>query len=76
MKLKAKIRGERVHEIGYRTFLMAEVLGLGIQRFFAQNRKENGEQTIIVLVEGEEIQIAAFKDFVENNTPNNPLSLL
>lgn len=69
MKLKAKIKGTKVHQVGYRTFLMAEVLGLGIQRFFAQNRKENGIQVVIVYVEGEDGQIAAFKDFAENSFP-------
>lgn len=73
MKLKAKIKGSKVHEVGYRSLLMAGVLGLGIQRFSAQNKKENGEQAVIVLVEGEEKQIAEFKDFVENNIPDRAL---
>lgn len=73
MKLKAKIKGSKVHEVGYRSLLMAGVLGLGIQRFSAQNKKENGEQAVIVLVEGEAKQIAEFKDFVENNTPDRAL---
>ena len=73
MKLKAKIKVSKVHEVGYRTLLMAEVLGLGIKRFSAQNRKENGEQAVIVLVDGDEKQIAEFKDFVENNIPDRAL---
>ena len=67
------IKGPKVHEVGYRSLLMAGVLGLGIQRFSAQNRKENGEQAVIVLVEGEERQIAEFKDFAENNIPDRAI---
>jgi acylphosphatase len=73
MKLKAKIKGSKVHDVGYRSLLMAGVLGLGIQRFSAQNRMENGEQAVIVLVEGEDKQIAEFRDFVENNIPDRAL---
>jgi acylphosphatase len=69
MKLKAKIRGTKVHEVGYRTFLMAEVLGQGIKKFAAFNQKENGEQIVIVLVEGDERQIPAFKEFMQNSRP-------
>lgn len=73
MKFKAKIEGTRVHEVGYRTFLMTEVLFQGIRRFAAFNLLENGKQVVMVLVEGDEGQTAAFKEFLQNKRPNRAI---
>jgi len=35
MKLKAMIRGSRVHEVGYRVFLLQKAIELGGGRFSA-----------------------------------------
>ena len=69
MKLKIKIAGPKVHEVGYRTFLMGEALNLEIERFTAFNRKENGKQTVVATIEGSDKQIAAFKEFAQKNKP-------
>lgn len=71
MKLKAKIRGSKVHDVGYRVFLLDMALELGIDKFAAYNRIEDGSQIVSVLVEGEEDQVAQFRVFVEENRPVN-----
>ncbi len=69
MKLKVVITGAKVHEVGYRTFLMGAALDLEIERFTAFNRRENGKQLVIATVEGSEEQIAAFKEFAQQERP-------
>jgi len=69
MKLKATITGPKIHEVGYRTFLMGAALDLGIERFTAFNRRENGKQIVVATVEGNEEQIAAFKEFAQKEKP-------
>ncbi len=71
MKLKAKIIGRKVHEVGYRVFLLRKALELGVERFNAYNTKENGTQTLVALLEGNEDQKTAFVDFVRSNKPEN-----
>ena len=70
MKLQAKIRGSKVHEVGYRVFLLHKAIELGGQRFSAYNRIENGSQLLVALIEGDEEQIAEFKRFVEDSRPD------
>jgi acylphosphatase len=69
MKLKATITGPKIHEVGYRTFLMGAALDLGIEGFTAFNRRENGKQIVVATVEGNEEQIAAFKEFAQKEKP-------
>lgn len=71
MKLKTKITGRRVHEIGYRVFLLRKALELGVERFSAYNTKENGNQVLIAFLEGDENQIATFREFASSNKPEN-----
>ena len=71
MKLKTKITGSRVHDVGYRVFLLRKALGLGMDRFNAYNTKENKNQVLIALLEGSEEQITAFVDFAKLNKLEN-----
>jgi hypothetical protein len=41
MKIKTKIIGKKVHDVGYRVFLLRKTLELGAERFNAYNTKEN-----------------------------------
>jgi acylphosphatase len=70
MKLQAKIWGHKVHEVGYRVFLLHKAIELGGQQFSAYNRIENGSQLLVALIEGDEEQIAEFKRFVEDSRPD------
>ena len=69
MKLRASIRGSRVHEVGYRFFLFTRATELGCDRFFARNQLEKGDQIVIALIEGDQQQITEFRKFVESNRP-------
>ncbi len=71
MKLKVKITGSKVHEVGYRVFLLRKALELGVERFNAYNTKENGMQVLIAFLEGNKDQIAAFQEFEKENKPED-----
>ncbi|MCX6680635.1 MAG: acylphosphatase [Methanothrix sp.] len=69
MKLQAKILGHKVHEVGYRVFLLHKAIELSCQQFSAYNRFQNGLQMVLALVEGDEDQLDLFKCFVKENNP-------
>jgi len=71
MKLKVKITGPRVHDVGYRYFLMSNAMDLGLKGFHAHNRMSGEEQEIIALVEGDEETIADFGKLVETRKPEH-----
>jgi acylphosphatase len=67
--MKAKeieIKG-KVHDVGYRFLLLSEAERLLIEKFDARNVLVDGEQHLIVLVEGSEEKISRFVEFAESN---------
>jgi acylphosphatase len=71
MKLKIKIIGPRVHEVGYRYFLMTNAINMGLKGFQARNRTNGKDQEVIALVEGDDEAIADFKDLVKARKPEH-----
>jgi len=71
MKVETKIIGNKVHDVGYRVFLLRKALEIGAQRFNAYNTKENGKQVLISFLEGDRDQISTFRNYVLNNKPEN-----
>jgi acylphosphatase len=71
MKLKIKITGPKVHDVGYRYFLMSNAIDMGLKGFHARNRTGEKEPEVIVLVEGDEETIADFKKLVETQKPDH-----
>ncbi len=71
MKIKTKIIGNKVHDVGYRVFLLRKALELGMERFNAYNTKENGVQVLISFLDGDSDQISTFQNYVRNNRPEN-----
>jgi acylphosphatase len=71
MKLKIKITGPKVHEVGYRYFLMSNAIDMGLKGFHARNRTGEKEPEVITLVEGDEEAIADFKKLVETQKPEH-----
>jgi acylphosphatase len=69
MRQKITITGQRVHEVGYRVFLLRRAKTLRFQKFDAYNASKNGLQILVVMVEGDEKQLSAFKHLVENEEP-------
>ena len=66
MKLRILIEGPKVHDVGYRYFLMALARRARIRYFDA----DNIEGAVEVLVEGDEDKLIAFKKLVETSRPN------
>jgi len=67
--MKAKeiaIKG-KVHDVGYRLFLLSEAESVFIEKFDARNVLVDGEQHLIVRVEGAEEKISRFVEFAESN---------
>jgi acylphosphatase len=71
MKLKIKITGPKVHDVGYRYFLMSNAIDLGLKGFHARNRANGTEQEVIALVEGNKEAITDFKELVEARKPEH-----
>jgi acylphosphatase len=71
MKLKIKITGPKVHEVGYRYFLMSNAIDMGLKGFHARNRTGENAPEVIALVEGDEETIADFKKLVETQKPEH-----
>lgn len=69
MKLKIKITGPNVHDVGYRVFLLKHAMNLALPGLSTYNWEENDLTEVIVLVEGDEARIAAFRQMVEKNKP-------
>ncbi len=59
----------KVHDVGYRLFLLSEAERLLIEKFDARNVLVNGEQHLIVLIKGAEEWINRFVAFAESNYP-------
>ena len=69
MKLKIKITGPKVHDAGYRVFLLKSAMNLALPGLSTYNWEENGQQEVIALVEGDEARIAPFLQTIEKNKP-------
>jgi acylphosphatase len=69
MKLKIKITGPKVHDVGYRVFLLKNAMNLALPGLSTYNWEENGQQEVIALVEGDEARLAPFLQTIEKNKP-------
>ncbi len=72
VKLKGKIIGDKVQDVGYRVFLLRKALELGIKGFNAYNDFDR-EQIIIIQVEGDNQAVQAFESFAEKKAPEHAL---
>ena len=73
MKLKIKITGQNVHNVGYRYFLMSSAIDFALRGFEARNTMSGNEQEVVALVEGNEEAIADFKKLIERQKPERSL---
>jgi acylphosphatase len=70
MKLKIIITGAKVHDVGYRVFLLKNAMNLAIPGLSVYNwNDEGGPQQVIALVEGDQARIAAFKQAITEKAP-------
>ena len=72
MAVKITIKG-KVHNVGYRLFLLNEADRLLIPKFYARNVMIGDKEALIVFVDGEEDQIKDFVEFVKTNKPPNAI---
>jgi acylphosphatase len=69
MKLKIVITGAKVHDVGYRIFLLKHAMNLAVPGLSVYNWDENGQQQVIALAEGDEARITAFRKIAEEKRP-------
>lgn len=69
MKLKVKITGSKVHDVGYRPFLTEIAMRLALRGFEVYNDEEDTRQAMVALVEGNEQRVARFCDSAQKELP-------
>jgi hypothetical protein len=67
MKLKIKIMGPRVRDVGYHVFLLKHAMNLALPGLSTYNWEEDGRQELIALVEKDDTIITAFRQMAEKN---------
>ena len=68
-KLKVKITGSKVHDVGYRSFLTEIAMRLALRGFEVYNDEEDTRQAMVALVEGNEQRVARFCDSAQKELP-------
>ena len=69
MKLKIKITGPKVHDVGYRYFLMSMAMSNRIRMFEAHNIESNEGDEVLVFLDGDEETVKAFRTLAETKRP-------
>jgi acylphosphatase len=69
MKLEIKIIGPKVHDVGYRYFLLGIAMSNRIRMFEAHNTKSSEGEEVVVFADGDEAAIKAFCNQVETERP-------
>ena len=69
IKKKIIIKGQRVHDVGYRPYLLGIAESMEIERFFAKNIRMDEKQAVHVLVDSSEEKVKAFIDIVSSEYP-------
>jgi acylphosphatase len=70
MKLKIKIAGPKVHDVGYRYFLLSMAMSNRIKMFEAYNTESSECEEVLVFVEGNDEAVKAFRAQVETRRPD------
>jgi acylphosphatase len=73
MKLQITISGPKVHDVGYRCFLMDKAMASRIKMFEAHNIEDEQEQQVMVLVDGGEKEVDAFRKLAQEKRPNRAI---
>lgn len=69
MKLKIKITGPKVHDVGYRYFLLSMAMTNRIRMFEAHNIESNEGDEVLVFLDGDEETVKAFRVLAETKRP-------
>ncbi|VVB67701.1 Uncharacterised protein [uncultured archaeon] len=65
------IKGRKVIDIGYRPYLLLNAMYRDIQKIFAFNAREEGKETVIIRLQGEDSSITQYIDFIQSNFPEH-----
>jgi len=69
MKLKFVIKGKKVHDVGFRVFLVNRALSLGVNNFNTFNTVIDGIQAVVAVIEADSEPMEEFKAFVSTTVP-------
>ena len=69
MKLKIKISGPKVHDVGYRYFLMSTAMACRIRLFEAHNTESSECEEVQIYVDGDEEAIKGFLALAKAKRP-------
>jgi acylphosphatase len=69
MKLKITISGPKVHDVGYRPYLTELALSMALRGFEVFNDELNGQQTVVALIEGDELRVSRFCKIATSTQP-------
>ena len=69
MKLKIQISGPKVHDVGYRYFLMSLAMANRIRMFEAHNTESTEGEVVLVFVDGVEDAVKGFLALVRSKRP-------
>ncbi|MBU4374089.1 MAG: acylphosphatase [Euryarchaeota archaeon] len=70
VKKKIIIRGKKVHDVGYRPFLLGIAESMEIERFFADNMFINKTQVVYALIGSSEENVKAFIEIASSKFPD------
>jgi acylphosphatase len=69
MKLRITITGPKVHDVGYRPWLVELAMSMGLKGFDVYNDEEDGQQMVIALIEADDRRIQRFLGTVNEKRP-------
>jgi acylphosphatase len=69
MKLRITITGPKVHDVGYRPWLVELAMSMGLKGFDVYNDEEDGQQKVIALIEADDRRIQRFLGTVNEKRP-------
>ena len=72
-KLRIKITGKNLHDVGYRIPLINKALSQGINNFNTFNADLDGDQAVITILEADDEIIEEFKDFINTFHPEKAI---
>ncbi|MFA4957326.1 MAG: hypothetical protein WC556_10200 [Candidatus Methanoperedens sp.] len=72
-KLRIKIIGKKLHDIGYRISLINKALSLGVNNFNTFNTDLEGTQAVLAIIEADDEIIEEFRDFINTYHPEKAI---
>jgi len=70
MKLRITITGPKVHDVGYRPWLVELAMSMGLKGFDVYNDEEDGQQMVIALIEADDRRVQRFLSNVNEKRPS------